>query len=144
MVDLFNVSIFLLGVMGSFWTTVCAVMEYCWERIDMLDHKIPDIMFRDVLPSYVTPLIRNKLRRSMTTEPTRLIDAKDAYAMLGGTTVLSLDELEGFKRHSMTMIVLDVPWWLPVSHVRSVVDELAGQYVWFASKDQLDQALVED
>ena len=144
MVDLFNLSIFLLGVMGSFWTTVCAVLEYCWERIDMLGHKIPDIMFCDALPSYVTPLIRNKLRRSMTTEPTRLIDVKDAYATLGSATVLSLDEMEGFKRHSMTMIVLDVPWWLPVSHVRSVVDELAVQYVWFASKDQLDQALVED
>ena len=71
-----NISLFLLGALGSVWPTIGALhklpsgyetsltkLEYCFDRMDDLDNKTIDIMFHGVLPNHVTPLVRSKLRQ---------------------------------------------------------------------------------
>ena len=58
----FNVSLFLLGVLGSLWTTLSALMEYCFDRIEELDRRIPEVIFKEILPSYAKPIVHQNLR----------------------------------------------------------------------------------
>ena len=60
--DPFNVSMLVLGTMGSLWTTVYTLMEYCFERLETLENYIKDVVFQDVYQSYAVPLLRQKLR----------------------------------------------------------------------------------
>ena len=58
----FNVSLFLLGVLGSLWTTLSALIEYCFDRIEELDRRIPEVIFKEILPSYAKPIVHQNLR----------------------------------------------------------------------------------
>ena len=107
----FNVSLFLLGVLGSLWTTLSALMEYCFDRIEELDRRIPEVIFKEILPSYAKPIVHQNLRTcsfpeaGTPLEPGCVLEGKNmpcgkVHQALQCCFIFSADELEGLLRQS--------------------------------------------
>lgn len=58
---LLTVSLFVLGLTGSLWTTLYAILLYEYERCEFLDTLIDEAVYDVVMPEYVVPLLMNRL-----------------------------------------------------------------------------------
>ena len=158
-----SVSLFLLGTLGSLWSTVgtlhrpsatasggrLAPFDYCFERMDQLDSKTVDILFNGILPLYVKPIVHENLRH--WEGPDRFASPGSAYASLCECFIISADEMNTLVDRCMESAECEIPWWLPRHHFQSTVQETASrpgplpvhmagarcQYIWFVSKGQM-------
>ena len=146
----FNVSLFLLGVLGSFWTTLSALVEYCFDRIEELDRRIPEVIFKEILPSYAKPIVHQNLRTCSFPEvgtplesgcvlPRRKnIPRHKIHQLLQCCFIFSVDEVEGLLRQSALALEQDCPWWLPKKHMHCTINDLIGQYIWYNGHTPLE------
>jgi hypothetical protein len=63
MMMILTVSLFVLGVLGSCWTTVYALLEFRAERLAEFDALLHQVVLQEVLSTYVTPIQLTKLRQ---------------------------------------------------------------------------------
>lgn len=135
----FTISLFLLGALGSLWSTVGALhslpfsvnrgslglVEYCFERMDQLDTKTVDIMFKGILPNHLSPIVRNKMRQWPL--PDADIGTGDAYASLCDCFIMSPEDMTGFVEHCIDSAQSEIPWWLSSSHFHTIIQDTASR-----------------
>lgn len=61
LMHLLTISLFVLGLTGSLWTTLYAILLYEYERCEFLDNLIDEAVYDVVMPEYVVPLLLNRL-----------------------------------------------------------------------------------
>ena len=60
---LFQLALFVLGVMGSLWTTIYALFDYHSERMGEFDVLVHRVLFDEVFPHHCLPIILGRLRQ---------------------------------------------------------------------------------
>lgn len=124
--DALSVSVFLLGTIGSLWTTVSALLEYCFDRISELEDKMKGVMFNHVLPDHVSPLIRTRVRRWSVSN--RDAHPRDLFHSLRTCFLLRPEEIDDFVQHCEMEVRDEIPWWVPWCHVRRILVDLASRH----------------
>ena len=128
--DPFTISMFILGAVGSMWTTVYTLFEFCLERMEEYNSTINNIVFQDVFYSFIVPRMEDKL---MHWDPNRVDDACDLYVSARLSVLLTDEEYSEFIRLCTDSGLFERPWWVPRRYARALIQDLASQYVWNVS-----------
>ena len=109
------------------------LFEYAFGCLEELDATILEVLYVDVFPHKVLPILKQKL----CSWPTPNMSLQEAYASLRLTLELTPDEFSAFVSESMDMLVFETIWWVPHSYIQQSVQDLAFQYMWHIPVEQL-------
>ena len=124
-VPLLTISLFVLGLTGSLWTTLYAFMVHQYERWEFLDTLIDEAVFQVAMHDYVVPMIMQKLRE-WTPQPG---PTYRVYAQLRGAMQLNVEEMDAFQDRCLKVVRLRRLWHRP-AYIARRVRETCAQYHW--------------
>ena len=120
------IALFVLGLVGSLWTTVFAILAYRVERLAEFDRLLQQVVYDEVFLQYCVPLLLQKLRQW---PPPGVSNTKQAYIALRTMAMLTPMEYCTFTSLCCQSIACR-RLWLPRTFIARRVDEVAIQYVW--------------
>ena len=103
------------------WCLLC-VAHMIIGAFERLDSALERVALVDALRLHCHPVL---LQRIKALEPTKHYNL-DRHA----PTILTEDEFQQYLLLCQTSAEVVRPWWIPPCYVRSVLQVLAGQYVW--------------
>lgn len=139
-IHLLSVSLFVLGLTGSLWTTVYALLLHQYERWEFLDGLIEEAVYDVVADEYVLPVLLARLRDWAEQEdrkrgadhadaPKDEDDRLGAYARMRLALQLDADEMQAFVDRSLEVVRLRRLWHRRAYVVRRI-RETCNLYHW--------------
>ena len=130
------VTMFILSCFACVWSTVFAYISYKCERDKEYMTFVRSLVFRDLLPQFVQPLLSRKLIRSVSTTR-RGADAGDEsctayvilYLQLCKTQILTLDEYNLFVSLCMEVLTRRRSCYTQ-RQIRRKVEDVCATYIW--------------
>ena len=103
------------------WCLLC-VAHMIIGAFERLDSALERVALVDALRLHCHPVLVQRIEASGPTKKHNL----DSYAL----TILTEDEFQQYLLLCQKSAEVVRPWWIPPCYVRSVLQVLAGQYVW--------------
>ena len=127
---LFQLALFVLGIMGSLWTTVYALFEYRAERLIEIDALVQRVLFEEVFPQYCTPILLARLAQWQGNGVGGGgTGAQQAFTGLHSLCILSGTEFETYVALSVESLCRR-RLWLSRRFITRRVRDIAPQYPW--------------
>ena len=127
MLDGLEISIVILGAIGSLWTTVYVLMGYLFDRADELEAEAVDIVYGHVFPRVLLEYIYPKAAHWACENG---ISTPRMYASIRICVELTPLEFQQFMERCNAILIPRRPWWVPTRHVQHLVHDLVCQYIW--------------
>lgn len=123
---LFQIALFVLGLVGSLWTTLYALFDYRAERLTEFDDLLHEVLFAEVFPQFCAPILIGRVRQ-WDAPPGN--GGREVYVALRLLLLLSAQEFEIFVSLCIESLCRR-RLWLTRKYITRRVRDIAPQYPW--------------